>query len=134
MKFDNFRMVRRSKDVWFGFRSPAWEPTLTIELKNVPVRAWDPETKTWWFPMRWYHIVRSLAEPYFKGEYWPSVEEMEGQDSHAQNFIRSMASVAGYNAALSKETPDEYLGRWIHERKSERMITKTSTGTQVGGF
>ncbi len=130
MKFDNFRMVRRSTDAWFGFRSPNWEPTLTNELKNVPVRAWDPETKTWWFPLRWYPIVKSLAESYFRDEKWPALEALEDSD---RAFIRSAAKLAGHDSS-SKESAGDYLMRWIHERKSERMITKTSTGTQVGGF
>lgn len=133
MKFDHYPIVRRSNEAWFGFKAPVYEPTLAVELKNVPTRAWDPETKTWWFPMRWYPIVKALAESYFKDERWPTEEELIAVES-AADFLVHLAKSIGYDITKDRRSPATYLAEWIAGQKAKSFVSKTSTGTHTGEF
>lgn len=71
MRFVNHQIFRWAKEPWFGFHAPRYEPDLIEQLKSVPIRAWDPHEKTWWYPSQYFPVVEAVAAGFF-------INEMEG--------------------------------------------------------
>lgn len=73
MNFRSIPIFRWAQEPWFGFHGPAYEPTLVAMFKSIPIRAWDQDTKTWWFPSTSYPQVEEHCSLFFS-------EEMSGND------------------------------------------------------
>ena len=68
MKYVNQPIFRWDTEPWFGFHAPKFEPSLIEMLKSVPIRAWDSEQKTWWYPKKYWPVVEASVAGYFPEE------------------------------------------------------------------
>lgn len=80
MKFLNHDIFRWAGEPWFGFFGPRYEPDLISQFKSVPIRAWDPTEKTWWFPSTYFPVVEATCASFF-------INEMQG--GRYLNFLAS---------------------------------------------
>lgn len=63
MKFTHRPLFRWSEIPWFGVAID-YDPALVEQMKNVPVRAWDSQTKTWWYPSSLRATVEGIILPF----------------------------------------------------------------------
>lgn len=51
---------------WIQIKLGAYNPSFVEDLKNdIPVKAWDPETKSWYIPLKYIEELISLSKSYF---------------------------------------------------------------------
>lgn len=64
-------------EAWVCLRMPYYEAAFVDGLKQaVPLRAYDVDTKSWWFPRSSLPKIRSLL-----AHYWPTFKLPEGLES-----------------------------------------------------
>src|SRR5574342_747793 len=83
-----FSLIRYSRNRWIGLSLPSHDPTLVEEFKDcVPVRAWDPETKTWWFPERDLEVVKKFIYEHLAIRVGNPLDSTKPRSGHNPYFI-----------------------------------------------
>jgi hypothetical protein len=110
VRFINHPIFRWATEPWFGFHAPSYEPNLISELKAVPVKAWDPAEKTWWYPAFHFPVVEATCASYFinemqGGRYLNFLATAPTNDKLRDRVRQLEQEVASLRSQLHHQTP-----------------------------